>query len=129
MSFYPCRVCGGGNGIDPDKVRHPISASNNYDTSPLQRLNCITYNEDTGVSTLIAPEDCALVYLYGGGSFSGGAFKYEGTGKTIYTGCTVNVNYKLGIFADVKKGEKIIWTPSAPQFASRFYGSSFIILK
>lgn len=127
MSFYPCR--GGGNGIDPDKIRHPISASNEYDASPLRRLNCITYNGNTGVSTFIAPEDCALVYLYGGGSFSGGAFKYEGTGKTIYAGYTFNVNYKLGIFADVKKGEKITWTPSAPQYASYFHGSSFIILK
>lgn len=128
MSFYPCRM-GGGNGIDPDKIRHPISSGNDYNVSPLQRLNCITYNKNTGVSTFIAPEDCALVYLYGGGSFSGGAFKYEGTGKTIYAGCTVNVNYKLGIFADVKKGEKITWTPSAPQYSSSFYGSSFIILK
>ena len=119
----------GGNGIDPDKIRHPISASNEYDASPLQRLNCITYNGNTGVSTFIAPEDCALVYLYGGGSFSGGAFRYEGTGKTIYAGYTFNVNYKLGIFADVKKGEKITWTPLAPQYASHFYGSSFIILK
>lgn len=118
-----------GNGIDPDKIRHPISASNEYDASPLQRLNCITYNGNTGVSTFIAPEDCALVYLYGGGSFSGGAFRYEGTGKTIYAGYTFNVNYKLGIFADVKKGEKITWTPLAPQYASNFYGSSFIILK
>ena len=128
MSFYPCHI-GGGNGIDPDKIRHPISADNTYDTSPLQRLNCITYNKNTGVSTFIAPEDCAFVYMYGGGSFSGGAFKYEGTGKTIYAGCTVNVNYKLGMFADVKKGEKITWTPAAPQFASSFSGASFIILK
>jgi hypothetical protein len=128
MSFYPCRG-GGGNGIDPDKVRHPISASNAYDTSPLQRLNCITHDHNTGVSTFIAPEDCAFVYLEGGGSFSGGAFKYEGTGKTIYAGCTYNVNYKLGIFADVKKGEKITWTPSAPQYTSYFDVASFIILK
>ena len=121
--------CGGGNGIDPDKIRHPISSSNNYNVSPLQRLNCITYNKDTGVSTFIAPEDCALVYLEGGGSFSGGAFKYEGAGKTIYAGCTYNVNYKLGIFADVKKGEKITWTPAEPQYESTFEVASFIILK
>jgi hypothetical protein len=67
--------------------------------------------------------------MYGGGNFSGGAFKYEGTGKTIYAGCTVNVNYKLGMFADVKKGEKITWTPVAPQYTSYFDGASFIILK
>ena len=121
--------CWGGSGIDPDKIRHPISADNNYNVSPLQRLNCITYNKDTGVLMFIAPEDCAFVYLYGGGNFSGGAFKYEGTGKTIYAGCTVNVNYKLAMFADVKKGEKITWTPAAPQFASKFEGASFIILK
>lgn len=128
MSFYPCRG-GGGNGIEPDKIRHPISASNGYDTSPLQRLNCLTYNGTTGVSTFIAPEDCAFVYMYGGGNFYGGAFKYEGTGKTIYAGYTVNVNYKLGMFADVKKGEKITWTPLAPQYTSFFDGASFIILK
>ena len=65
MSFYPCRG-GEGNGIDPDKIRHPISAGNNYDASPLQRLNCLTTDNTTKVVTFIAPEDCAFVVTHTG---------------------------------------------------------------
>lgn len=129
MSFYPCRVGGGGNGIDPDKVRHPIDAGNGYDTSPLQRLNCITYNESKGISTFTAPEDCELVYLAGTGVYGGGSFKYNGTGEQIYAGYTMDVNSKLGIYKNVKKGETITFSGADFGQTIRFSGYSFIILK
>ena len=129
MSFYPCRMVGGGNGIDHDKIRHPIAADNSYDTSPLQRLNCITYDESKGISTFTAPEDCELVYLAGPGGFRGGSFKYNGTGEQIYAGYTINVNSKLGIYKNVKKGETITFSGADMGQTIRFSGHSFIILK
>lgn len=128
MSFYPCRM-GGGTGINFDKLRYPIDAGNGYDTSPLQRLNCITYNESKGISTFTAPEDCELVYLAGPGSFRDGSFKYNGTGEQIYAGYTMDVNSKLGIYKNVKKGETITFSGSDMGTTIRFSGYSFIILK
>ena len=129
MSFYPCRMGGGGNGIDPDKIRHPIAADNSYYTSPLQRLNCITYDESKGISTFTAPEDCELVYLTGQGGYGGGSFKYNGTGEQIYAGYTITINSKLGIYKNVKKGETITFSGADMGQTIRFGGYSFIILK
>ena len=120
---------GGGNGIDPDKIRHPISAGNSYNTSPLQRLNCITYDESKGISIFTAPEDCELVYLVGTGGYGRGSFNYNGTGEQIYAGYTMDHNSKLGIYKNVKKGETITFSGADMGQTIRFDGYSFIILK
>lgn len=119
----------GGIGINFDKLRYPIDAGNGYDTSPLQRLNCITYNESKGISTFTAPEDCAFVYLAGPSGYGHGSFKYSGTGEQIYAGFAVDINSKLGVYKNVKKGDTITFSGADYNQTIMFYAYSFIILK
>lgn len=121
--------CWGGNDIDVSKIRYPIDAKNSLDAPPFQRLNCMTYDKNKGISTFTAPEDCAFVYLAGPGAYGHGSFKYSGTGEQVYAGYAVNINSKLGVYKNVKKGETIAFSGADMTQTISFSGYSFIILK